>query len=50
MHDIRSEMVQTMIDAGLEIELHHHELGTGGQQEIDIRFCPMVLCGDRMMM
>ncbi len=50
MHDIRSEMVQTMIDAGLEIELHHHEVGTGGQQKIDIRFCPMVLCGDRMMM
>jgi len=50
MHDIRSEMVQTMIDAGLETELHHHEAGTGGQQEIDIHFCPMALCGDRMMM
>tara|TARA_B100000686_G_scaffold325021_2_gene381283 strand:+ start:538 stop:780 length:243 start_codon:yes stop_codon:yes gene_type:complete len=43
-------MVQTMIDAGLETALHHHEANTGGQQEIDIRFCPMVLGGDRMMM
>ena len=50
LHDLRSEMVQTMIDSGLEIELHHHEVATAGQCEIDIRFCPMLVCGDRMML
>ena len=50
LHDLRGQMVQTMIDCGIEIELHHHEVGTGGQCEIDIRFCPMLVCGDRMML
>ena len=50
LQDIRSEMVQTMIDVGVEIELHHHEVGTGGQCEIDMRYCDMITCGDRMML
>ena len=50
LQDIRSEMVQTMIDAGMQIELHHHEVGTAGQCEIDIRFCPLLTCGDQMML
>ena len=50
LQDIRSEMVMTMIQAGVEIEVHHHEVGTAGQCEIDIRFCPLVVCGDRMML
>src|ERR1035438_299087 len=33
--DLRSEMVQTMIQCGLHIECHHHEVATGGQCEID---------------
>jgi glutamine synthetase len=50
MHDMRSEMQLTMIDCGIETEVHHHEVGTAGQGEIDIKFCPMVTCADRMMM
>ena len=50
LHDIRTEMVLTMIKAGLEIELHHHEVATAGQCEIDIRFCPLLTCGDKMML
>jgi glutamine synthetase len=49
-HDLRGEMAQTMIDCGLEIELHHHEVATAGQAEIDIRFCPLLVCADRMML
>ncbi len=49
LQDIRTEMVQTMMACGLDIEVHHHEVGTAGQCEIDIRFCPLVTCGDRMM-
>ena len=50
MHDIRSEMQLTMIECGVETEVHHHEVGTAGQGEIDIKFCPMLTCGDRMML
>ncbi|MCA9245664.1 MAG: glutamine synthetase beta-grasp domain-containing protein, partial [Planctomycetales bacterium] len=38
MMDIRNEMMQTMIDCGLEVEAQHHEVATGGQAEIDLRF------------
>ncbi|MEW6756530.1 MAG: type I glutamate--ammonia ligase [Candidatus Latescibacterota bacterium] len=47
--DLRSEMILTMIKCGVEAEVQHHEVATAGQAEIDIRFCPMVICGDRMM-
>ena len=48
--DLRSEMILTMINAGIEVEVHHHEVGTAGQGEIDIRFCPLLTCADRMML
>ena len=48
--DLRSEMILTMIDCGIDIEVHHHEVGTAGQGEIDIRFCPLMDCADRMML
>jgi len=48
--DLRSEMLLTMIQCGVEVEVHHHEVATAGQAEIDIRFCPLVTCGDRMML
>ena len=35
-----SEMVLTMIECGIDIEVHHHEVGTAGQAEIDIRMRP----------
>ncbi|MDE2698528.1 MAG: type I glutamate--ammonia ligase [Gemmatimonadota bacterium] len=48
LQNIRTEMVLTMEEVGIDIEVHHHEVSTGGQGEIDIRFCPMVICADRM--
>jgi glutamine synthetase len=46
--DIRSEMVNDMIAAGLKVERHHHEVATAGQTEIDLRFAPMVQMADWM--
>jgi glutamine synthetase len=48
--DLRSEMVMTMIKAGLDIEVHHHEVGTAGQAEIDMRFDTMLTMADKVMM
>ncbi len=48
--DLRSRMVQNMIDAGLEAECHHHEVATAGQAEIDLRFDEMCRMADKMMM
>jgi len=50
MMNLRNEMMQTMIDCGLEVECQHHEVGTGGQSEIDLKFNKMVKMADDMMM
>lgn len=47
--DIRNEMMQVMIDAGLEVECQHHEVGTAGQAEIDLKFQEMVKMADQLM-
>jgi glutamine synthetase len=48
LQDIRSEMMLTMIQCGMNIEAHHHEVATGGQGEIDFRFSPLVSCADQL--
>lgn len=49
MMDLRNEMMQTMIDSGLDVEAQHHEVATGGQSEIDLRFAELVRMADQMM-
>ena len=49
MQDIRNEMMLHMIEAGLEVEAQHHEVATGGQGEIDLRFAPLVRCADDLL-
>ena len=48
LQDIRSEMVVLMEQVGLNVEAHHHEVATGGQCEIDLRFAPLVEMADNM--
>lgn len=50
LQDIRSEMVRAMIDAGIDIEIHHHEVATAGQVEIDMRFKPLLQMADQVQM
>ena len=50
MMDIRNEMMQSMIDCGLDVECQHHEVATAGQAEIDLRFQPLVEMGDQMLL
>ncbi len=48
--DIRNEMMQTMIECGLDVECQHHEVATAGQSEIDLRFQEMVKMADQLLM
>lgn len=48
--DIRTEMVREMERAGIHVEKHHHEVATGGQAEIDLRFDSLLNMADKMMM
>ena len=48
LQDLRSEMTLTMEELGIPIEIHHHEVGTAGQCEIDMRFDSLVVMGDKV--
>ena len=49
MANLRSEMVATMESLGVRCEFHHHEVSSGGQGEIDMRFQPLLRMADQMM-
>ena len=48
--DLRSEMALTMERLGIEVEIQHHEVGTAGQAEIDIRFDTLLRSADQVML
>lgn len=48
--DVRSKIVMALINAGIEVELHHHEVATAGQAEIDLRFDTLTRMADKIMM
>ena len=48
--DLRSEMAMMMQQCGLKVECHHHEVATGGQTEIDLRFDSLVASADHMLL
>jgi glutamine synthetase len=48
--DLRSQMVATMQRCGLDVECHHHEVASGGQAEIDLRFDALLAAADHMML
>jgi len=48
--DIRNEMVEVMEACGIQVELHHHEVATAGQGEIDMRFDTLTRMGDKALL
>ena len=48
--DLRTEMVINMQRCGIEIECQHHEVATGGQAEIDMKFNDILTMADQMML
>ena len=49
LQDMRSEMILELEKLGVRAELHHHEVGTAGQCEIDIRFDTLTTMADNVM-
>lgn len=49
MVNLRTKIAKAMMSAGLEIELHHHEVATGGQGEFGMRFNSLVRQGDNTL-
>ncbi len=49
-HDIRSDMVRTLEKCGVVVEIHHHEVGTAGQAEIDLRYTTLTKMADQVML
>jgi glutamine synthetase len=48
--DLRSEMMRVLEQVGIPIEVQHHEVGTAGQAEIDMRFDTMAVMADKLML
>ena len=48
--NLRAEMVLELMKAGIDIETQHHEVATGGQAEIDMRFTDLVKQADNLML
>jgi glutamine synthetase len=48
--DLRSEMMRVLEQVGVPIEVQHHEVGTAGQAEIDMRFDTLAVMADKLML
>jgi glutamine synthetase len=49
LQDARTNMVSTLEDIGVAVEAHHHEVATGGQGEIDMRYATLTRMADNVM-
>jgi len=49
LHDLRTRMVLTLERLGIACEFHHHEVASGGQCEIDLKYDSLVRMADQVM-
>ncbi|HEV3189095.1 MAG TPA: type I glutamate--ammonia ligase, partial [Polyangiaceae bacterium] len=47
--DIRHAIMTTLMETGVEVEVGHHEVATGGQCEIGMKFKRLLECADQLM-
>ncbi len=48
--NLRNEMVVNLMNAGIDVEAQHHEVASGGQCEIDLRFQPLLKAADQLLL
>ena len=49
LQDVRSEIVMALEEAGVPMEIHHHEVATAGQSELGIRFNTLTRMADQLL-
>jgi glutamine synthetase len=49
LQDLRSEIILKLMGVGIDVEVHHHEVGTAGQGEIDMRYTTLTKMADNVM-
>lgn len=49
LQEYRSEVVTILESLGIDVEMHHHEVATGGQVEIDLRYDTLLSMADKVM-
>jgi len=49
LQGLRTEIMMTLIDCGVEIEGQHHEVATAGQCEIDMKYGPLLTTADHLL-
>ncbi|HEY3116336.1 MAG TPA: glutamine synthetase beta-grasp domain-containing protein, partial [Chloroflexota bacterium] len=49
LQDLRSEILMKLEESGIIIEVQHHEVGTAGQAEIDMRFDTLTKMADQVL-
>jgi glutamine synthetase len=47
--DVRSEIILKLKEVGVPVEVHHHEVGTAGQGEIDMKYTTLTKMADSVM-
>lgn len=49
IQDVRADMVAAMMNIGIPVEVHHHEVGGAAQAEIDMRFDTLTAMADKVV-
>jgi glutamine synthetase len=49
LQDLRTQMLLNMQEIGIDVEMHHHEVASAGQCEIDMKFDTLVVMADKLM-
>ena len=49
LQDLRTVITLKLQEIGIPVEVHHHEVATAGQCEIDLKFSPLTLMADNLM-